>query len=445
MRHFSIGIVWRVSLLILCGMGLGYLAVQTPQPLLLITLLSLITLQVGYSIYQYVTSFNRKFVHFLESVRYSDFAIKFRSDNDMGPTFRELNQQFNEVLAAFRQARAEKETNLQYLNAIVQHIGTGLISFDANGKVSLINNSALRMLGIYRLRQLIELRDTHPRLFELLSNLETGVRELYNTPNDQPLAVQGTSMQLQGTWVRIVALQNISTELQQKEVEAWQNLTRVLRHEIMNSMTPILSLVGTMRLIVNEDIEKNTTDQEAVGDLKEALQTLEKRSQGMMQFVNAYRDFTTLPKPNLAQVEVRELLRDVIQLLQNNLTTAGVQWQVEVKPETLTIRADYDQIQQVLINLIKNALEAFSNQASPLLMLNAYSNENQVVVIEVRDNGDGIEPEALERIFIPFYTTKKTGSGIGLSLSRQILQQHGGQLTVYSKVGEGTVFSMVLQ
>ncbi|GAB3175632.1 sensor histidine kinase [Telluribacter humicola] len=444
MRHFSIGIFWRVGLLILCGMGLGYLLVQEPRSWLLIWILGLITLQVGRSIYLYVTSFNRKFVHFLESVRYSDFAIKFRSDNEMGPTFRELNQQFNEVLGAFRQARAEKEANLQYLNAIVQHIGTGLISFDANGQVNLINNAALRMLGIYRLRQLSELQDTHPRLYELLSDLETGVRELYNTPNDQPLAVQGTAIQLQGNWVRIVALQNIRTELNQKEVEAWQNLTRVLRHEIMNSLTPILSLVGTMRLIVNEDIEKSTTDQEAVGDLKEALQTLEKRSQGMMQFVNAYRDFTTLPKPNLAQVEVRELLRDVTQLLQANLTSAGIQWQVDVNPENLTIKADYDQLQQVLINLVKNALEAFSKQPNPLIELTAYLNDNQSVIIEVRDNGDGIEPEALEKIFIPFYTTKKTGSGIGLSLSRQILQQHGGQLTAHSKVDEGTVFSMII-
>jgi two-component system, NtrC family, nitrogen regulation sensor histidine kinase NtrY len=443
MRHFSVGILWRVGLLILFGAGLGYLAVQPARPWLLAALLAAVTLRVGYSLYQYVTAFNRKFVHFLESVRYSDFAIKFRSDNEMGPTFRELNQQFNEVLGAFRQARAEKETSLQYLNAIVQHIGTGLITFDANGQVSLVNNAALRMLGIYRLRQLTELRDSHPRLFELLSGLETGVRELYHTPGGQPLAVQGTSMQLQGTWVRIVALQNIRPELQQKEVEAWQNLTRVLRHEIMNSMTPILSLVGTMRLIVTEDIEKSTSDHEAVCDLKEALQTLEKRSLGMMQFVNAYRDFTTLPKPNLALVEVRELLRDVIQLLQADLQAAGVRWQVETEPENLTVRADSDQIQQVLINLTKNALEAYGSQPAPLLILRAYPSDNQTVTIEVKDNGDGIEPEALENIFIPFYTTKKTGSGIGLSLSRQILQHHGGQLLAQSVVGQGTVFSLV--
>jgi nitrogen fixation/metabolism regulation signal transduction histidine kinase len=362
----------------------------------------------------------------------------------MGDTFEELNQQFNEVLTAFRQARAEKEANLQYLNTIVQHIGTGLITFDADGKVNLINNAALRMLDIYRLRQLSELQETHPRLFELLVNLETGVRVLYNAPNDQPLAVQGTAIQMRGTWVRVVALQNIGNELQQKEVEAWQNLSRVLRHEIMNSMTPIISLVGTMRLIVNEDIEPTTTDHEAVVDLKEALSTLEKRSKGMMQFVNAYRNFTTLPKPTLRIIPVKELVQEVVQLLQPEMQTRGIEWNVDIEPEDLTIRADMDQLQQVLINLIKNALEAFHDSPKPLIEIRAYSPDNLKTIIHVADNGFGIEPEAMEQIFIPFYTTKKTGSGIGLSLSRQILQQHNGQLLVQSTVGTGTTFSLVV-
>jgi two-component system nitrogen regulation sensor histidine kinase NtrY len=397
----------------------------------------------GSLLYQYVTNVNRKLTYFLESVRYSDFTINFRSDNKMGRTFKELNQQFNEVLHAFRQARAEKEANLQYLNTIVQHIGTGLITFDSNGQVNLINNAALRMLGIYRLHQLSELKDKHPRLYELLSTLDSGVRELYRTPSDQPLALQGAAIQLRGMWVRIVVLQNIQTELQQQEVESWQNLTRVLRHEIMNSMTPIVSLVGTMRLIVNEDIEKSTNDQEAVNDLKEALHTLEKRSKGMMQFVNAYRDFTTLPKPVFANLSVAELLHEVIQLLQTDLTVSGVLWKISVKPETLTVKADASQIQQVLINLVKNASEAFSNQTNRLITLTAYQTDN-VTIIDVADNGDGIEPEAIENIFIPFYTTKKTGSGIGLSLSRQILQQHNGQLNVSSEVGKGTVFTLLI-
>jgi two-component system, NtrC family, nitrogen regulation sensor histidine kinase NtrY len=444
MRHFSIGILWRVLLLVMAGVGLGYLLSQATPNGMLVMMMMIIVFFLGNGLYRYVTSFNRKFVRFLESVRYSDFTIKFRSDNALGDTFHELNQQFNEVLMAFRQARAEKEANLHYLNTIVQHIGTGLITFDADGKVNLVNSAALRMLEIYRLRQLSDLQETHPRLYNLLSQLETGVRELYQTPNDQPLAIQATAIQMRGSWVRIVALQNIGTELQQKEVEAWQNLTRVLRHEIMNSMTPIVSLVGTMRLIVDEDIEKTTTNQEAVDDLKEALQTLEKRSQGMMKFVNAYRDFTTLPKPSMRSIPVQELIHEVLQLLQADLTRAGILWKSEVTPDDLTLVGDFDQLQQVLINLIKNALEAVHDQSHALIEIQSYMTDNQKVSISIRDNGYGIEPEALEKIFIPFYTTKKTGSGIGLSLSRQILQQHNGNLIVSSEVGNGTVFSLIL-
>ncbi len=442
LRHFSIMIMIRIIVIVLSVIALAWLASKHTNETLVYILGTIFIFVQGSLLYQYVTNVNRKLTYFLESVRYSDFTINFRSDNKMGRTFKELNQQFNEVLLAFRQARAEKEANLQYLNTIVQHIGTGLITFDANGQVNLINNAALRMLGIYRLHQLIELKEKHPRLYELLSDLDTGVRDLYRTPNDQPLALQAAAIQLRGMWVKIVVLQNIQTELQQQEVESWQNLTRVLRHEIMNSMTPIVSLVGTMRLIVNEDIEKSTNDQEAVNDLKEALSTLEKRSKGMMQFVNAYRDFTTLPKPVFASLSVAELLQEVLQLLQTDLTQSGVLWKLSVKPETLTVKADASQIQQVLINLVKNASEAFSHQTNRLITLSAYQVDG-TVMIEVADNGDGIEPEALENIFIPFYTTKKTGSGIGLSLSRQILQQHNGQLNVESQVGKGTVFTLV--
>lgn len=442
LRHFSIMIMIRIAIIVLSVVALAWLASKHTNETLVYILGTIFIFIQGSLLYQYVTNVNRKLTYFLESVRYSDFTINFRSDNKMGRTFKELNQQFNEVLLAFRQARAEKEANLQYLNTIVQHIGTGLITFDANGQVNLINNAALRMLGIYRLHQLIELKDKHPRLYELISDLDTGVRELYRTPSDQPLALQAAAIQLRGMWVKIVVLQNIQTELQQQEVESWQNLTRVLRHEIMNSMTPIVSLVGTMRLIVNEDIERSTSDQEAVNDLKEALSTLEKRSKGMMQFVNAYRDFTTLPKPVFANLGVAELLQEVLQLLQTELTQSGVLWKLSVKPELLTVKADASQIQQVLINLIKNASEAFSHQTDRLITLSAYQVDG-TVIIEVADNGDGIEPEALENIFIPFYTTKKTGSGIGLSLSRQILQQHNGQLNVESQVGKGTVFTLM--
>jgi nitrogen fixation/metabolism regulation signal transduction histidine kinase len=341
-------------------------------------------------------------------------------------------------------ARAEKEANLQYLNTIVQQISTGLISFGSDGRVELVNSAALKMLGIYRLRQLEDLHEPHPQLFTLIATLRTGVRQLYQTSDDESLSVQATQIQLRGKVLRIVVLQNIQSELQQKEIEAWQNLTRVLRHEIMNSLTPILSLVGTMKEIVQLDITPEIPENEGVQDLTEALQTLEKRSAGIIQFVNAYRDFTTLPKPVFVEMPAKELLNGVLQLFQKSLQEAFIVTTVTILPDNLILTADADQIEQVLINLIKNAIEALQGHSHPSISIRGYSDMNQRVYIEIADNGSGIEPEALERIFIPFYTTKKTGSGIGLSLSRQILQQHGGSLTVSSEVGRGTTFVMVL-
>jgi signal transduction histidine kinase len=199
-----------------------------------------------------------------------------------------------------------------------------------------------------------------------------------------------------------------------------------------------------MKEIVQLDIAPEIPENEGLQDLKEALQTLEKRSAGIIQFVNAYRDFTTLPKPVFVEMPAKELLNGVLQLFQKSLQEAFIVTTVTILPDTLIITADADQIEQVLINLIKNAIEALQGHSHPSISIRGYSDMNQRVYIEIVDNGSGIEPEALERIFIPFYTTKKTGSGIGLSLSRQILQQHGGSLTVSSEVGRGTTFVMVL-
>lgn len=440
MKSFSISLIVRIILLIVSILLIVwgfevYNNIGVAASLGLI----LVGFQV-YSLHQYIVNVNRKLIRFFESVRYSDFAIKFKADDQRGDTFRDLNIQLNEVLEAFRTARAEKEANLQYLNTIVQQINTGLISFDANGRVELVNNAALKMLNVYRIRQLDELTDAHPQLVALCNKQSTGLRQLYQTPNNIPLSVQITPIQLRGKYLRILVLQNIESELQEKEIEAWQNLTKVLRHEIMNSLTPILSLTGTMKEIVMLDIVPLLPQNESVQDLSEALQTLEKRSGGIIQFVNAYRDFTTLPKPVFSKIIVNKLIDNVLQLFQQDFQKLNFKPQLIISPNNLTIWTDPSLTEQVLINILKNALEALLYKASPKLTIKAYLHQNQQVFIEISDNGQGIEPEALDRIFIPFFTTKKTGSGIGLSLSRQIMQQHGGQLTVESKVDEGTSF-----
>ena len=441
-KRFSTILIYRVIFLTISILAVSWLAFGLGQLAISLVLgVVLIGLQVA-GLYQYVLNTNRKLTRFFESVRYSDFTVKFRSDNEMGESFQALNKQFNEVLEAFRQARAEKEANLHYINTIIQHVKVGLVSFDSAGNIELINAAAYQLLGIYRLRNISELQKTHPHFYEILKNMPSGGKSLFEAKNEQQIAINATSVSLRGRIVKLVSLQNIQSELQQKELEAWQNLTKVLRHEIMNSVTPIVSLVGTMKDIVELDLAKTEENLAPVTDLKEALKTIESRGKGIMNFVNAYREFTTIPKPRLQEISSKVLINNVLHLISPQIKQQNISLKTEIQQD-FTLLADAEQIEMVLINLIKNAIESFqiSNLKSQIsnLTIRSYYADNQHF-IEISDNGVGIEPEALEKIFIPFYTTKKTGSGIGLSLSRQIIQMHGGSLKVSSKVGEGTSF-----
>lgn len=438
---FRAGLAIRVIGLVAVIFAGCYVAI-TWQNLFAGLLFGLLTALAGMDLYRYVEGTNRKLIRFLESVRWSDFSIGFAADNKLGYSFRTLNRQFNEVLDAFRLARAEREANLQYLNAVVHHVSVGLLAFDTEGNVELVNNAALKLLGIYRLRQLSELQKTHPDLTEMIRMLRAQDNVLYHTPTDQQLSVYATVIRLRGKVIKLISLQNIQSELQQKELEAWQNLTRVLRHEIMNSITPITSLIATMRDIVTQDLPVTAENREAVGDISEALRTIENRSVGLLNFVNAYRDFTNIPLPVIKEIPVLQMIQNVARLMQTDTKTAGITLNCQTQPDDLTVQADAGQIEMVLINLIRNAIEALVGNANAAITIRGGRDASQHVVIEVTDNGTGIIPEALEKIFIPFFTTKKTGSGIGLSLSRQIMQMHGGMLKVVSEVNQGTTFTL---
>ena len=440
-KTFRAGLAIRVIGLVAVIFAGCYVAI-TWQNLFAGLLFGLLTALAGMDLYRYVEGTNRKLIRFLESVRWSDFSIGFAADNKLGYSFRMLNRQFNEVLDAFRLARAEREANLQYLNAVVHHVSVGLLAFDTEGNVELVNNAALKLLGIYRLRQLSELQKTHPDLTEMIRMLRAQDNVLYHTPTDQQLSVYATVIRLRGKVIKLISLQNIQSELQQKELEAWQNLTRVLRHEIMNSITPITSLIATMRDIVTQDLPVTAENREAVGDISEALRTIENRSVGLLNFVNAYRDFTNIPLPVIKEIPVLQMIQNVARLMQTDTKTAGITLNCQTQPDDLTVQADAGQIEMVLINLIKNAIEALVGNANAAITIRGGRDASQHVVIEVTDNGTGIIPEALEKIFIPFFTTKKTGSGIGLSLSRQIMQMHGGMLKVVSEVNQGTTFTL---
>lgn len=443
-RDFRARVLIRVIFLALSLSLFLYLVVRPTMIFAGILTGVIVTIQL-IEIFNFISQTNRKLTRFLESVKYSDFISGFTTDNKLGRSFKDLNTAFNEVLEAFRRARSEKEEHLQYLNTIVQQIRTGILSYDNNGTIQLINSNAKRFLGVVTLKNIKELITLNPELYHAVNSAEPGKSESYKKGYDLYLTIQATQLRIRGVDVKLVTLQNIQHELQKQELEAWQNLTRVLRHEIMNSITPISSLTSTLLEVLDHDMEKKSEyyelKEEAATDLREGLTTIESRSRGLIKFIDAYREYTSLPKPKIGTVILHDLIEHVSQLMKTELKKTNINFQYTCSSPYLSIQADVELIEQVLINLLKNAIEALSETEHPQLELKAGYDENSVK-IEVIDNGSGVIKEALQHIFVPFYSTKKKGSGIGLSLSRQIMQMHNGSITVESEPDVKTVFTL---
>ena len=444
-NDFRFRVAFRV-ILVGVSMSLMVYMVSRPNMIFAAGLTGIIIILQLLELYRFSSQTNRKLTRFLESVKYSDFISGFNTDNRLGQSFRDLNVAFNEVLEAFRKTRTEKEEHWQYLNTVVQQVRTGIISYDTDGSVQLINTNAKRFLGVTStMKNMSELQERNPQLYDVITTTTPGKSSLYKEGTELQLTIQATEMRIRGNAVTLITLQNIQTELQKQELEAWQNLTRVLRHEIMNSITPISSLTSTLREILDYDLVKKENGyelkNEGAEDLREGLDTIESRSKGLIRFIDAYRESTSLPQPKIKTVRVTDLVDRVGQFMKTQIKKSTIEFNYSCESEFLTVQADEEMIEQVLINLVKNAIESLGNSSKGKIILRGETRDNSVI-IEVIDNGPGIIKEALARIFVPFFTTKKSGSGIGLSLSRQIMQMHNGTLTVESEPDVRTAFSL---
>lgn len=451
-RNFRLGVTWRVLGLAFSIALWMYLFYYTTYYVSMVILALVIAYQVA-QLVRYVEKTNRKLTRFLNSIRYSDFSQSF-PDHGLGRSFEELNLAFSRVIEEFKRERSEKEENYRYLQTVVQHIGIGLISFNHQGEVELINTAAKRLFQIPTLRNVEALKQISEPLYKAVTGLKGGNRTLVRVTiasETLQLAISATEFRMHDDLYKLVSFQNIHSELEEKEMEAWQNLTQVLAHEIMNSITPIASLSDTIHMLLRKNaVEKNgeyIIDRESLTDVSEALDTINNRSHGLMRFVNSYRDFTQIPEPSFEHFGVRELLMRVRNLNKGEAEASGVEIDLEVEPETLEVTADPHLIEQVLINLIKNAFRALEGQPEPRrILLSGSMDADGTVLIQVADNGPGIKSANLQKIFIPFYSTSQPtargGSGIGLSLSRQIMRMHRGTLTVQSDEREGTTFTM---
>lgn len=437
-KRFRFQIVLRVGSLIAAALLLAYLIGWT-QLYEVAVLVSFLIVYLVVNLIHYVEKVTRDLTRFLESVRYADFSQGFTSEG-RGPLFIRLRDAFEEVTSEFRRIRAEKEEQVRYLENVVQHLGIALISYREDGSVELMNTAARRLLRTGPIRNVEALERVSEPLVKALRELDSGEQSMVRVAEEDrtlQLSVYVSRFRLRNEAHALASIQDLRNELEEKEMEAWQQLTRVLTHEIMNSVAPISSLASTAHRLLSEAPPSSNGAppqdlSEITEDAREAVQTIERRSKGLISFVDSYRSFTKIPHPKFQVLCVRELFDDVRRLLRVQIEEHALDLRINVTPEDLQITADPELVEQVLINLVLNAMHAVEDEPEPRIELRARIDRRSRPVLQVIDNGPGIPPDVQEKIFVPFFTTKEDGSGIGLSLSRQIMRLHGGALTVRS-------------
>lgn len=387
----------------------------------------------------------------IEAIRTRDFSLQYSLDHLRGEE-RNLAEQINEVVNEFRETTLLQEAKYQYFGTMLDTINAFLIVADEQGKVHWMNRAAVDGLCGFSIHHLHDLQVLDGTLPEMMMQLKPGLQKLVQLETKTNEAAAGkkaldagnqhagkadfvlsvVNFFNKGFAYRLYTLQNVQPVIQKNETDAQQQLVRVLTHEIMNSLTPIISLADTLC----EGVEQDTLEHD---DLLMALQAINRRSNGLLQFVENYRKLQRISKPQFEDVRIGDLVADLQHLYPDSI------FHYEIENEDQRLLMDRSQIEQVLINLLKNAQEAVEKEEAPYVRLTTrLSNNKRDFIISITDNGKGILPEVMERIFVPFFTTKTSGSGIGLSICKQIVTLHGGTITASSKPGDKTTFSVVL-
>lgn len=438
--NFRINIIVRISIILLM---VAAIAISFTQGYTMAALFLGAVLAFGVSnLIYYVNQTNRDLANFIESVQYNDFTTT-ASALHKGESFGELYKSFNMVNRKFQEIRAEKEANHQFLQSIVEHIDIGLLCFNHEEEVILMNKALQRLIHKSYLINLQGLKQVDEGLWSTVKHLRPGERELIKLSVDnklQQLSIQCIELVLKRERFRLVSFQNIQTELEQQELVAWQKLIRILTHEIMNSVAPISSLSSTISDVIGNNPD---LDEDGMKHIKNSVDVIKKRSEGLLGFTETYRTLTRIPPPNFELVEARHLVEEICTLFKPELEKKGIQLEASFPVQPVSFQADPSLLEQVLINVVKNAADAVSGIKNPRIRINVQKVGTKSQII-VADNGPGIPEEALDQIFVPFFTTKKEGSGIGLSLSRQIMRMHKGNIELHSVEGEGTVVSLTL-
>ncbi|HHU25066.1 MAG TPA: GHKL domain-containing protein [Bacteroidales bacterium] len=394
-------------------------------------------------VYRVIRLFNRvprELSYFLDAVENEDSTLFFSEDVGHEPT-KKMHESLNRLNRLIQEVKLSSREQERYYGILLEQVSTGIVVVNNKGNILLANRAAKELLNYPFLTHVEQLRRVDSNLHRVFSRLAQEsrhqiVKEVYES-GMMRLSLQATSFVNQGTALRVISIHDIRHELDAKELESWQKLIRVLTHEIMNSITPITSLSETLLkyYIPGGYTAGGTVDEKTIANTVKGLKVINERGVGLIRFVESYRKLTRLSKPVLKPVALKGLIEHLLVLLENEPDFHRIHFLVEIDPVDASIDVDEAQMSQVFINLIKNAMQAVEGVDSPKIVISANYTESGLFEVNIVDNGPGISPEVMEQIFVPFFTTKESGSGIGLSLSRQIMKNHGGSIEATSSPG----------
>ena len=449
-NSFFTNILARITLLLLTIFGLAWLFINQERFFTLIFLGLLVILQI-LLLFSYLNRTNQNLARFLLLLTQEDTSVLLWKDK-VERTFQGLHHSFEKVNQEISRIRLEKEKGTILLQRTMDHMSTGILVADTDGKVEIVNSEALKVFRLPRLNYLTELDQVDPVFTQSLVELKYDSGNILRLKNEDgeklPLLVRVSLLKLEEKTLRIYSIQNIKTELEANEINSWQKMTRVLSHEISNSLTPISTLGAGIHRKLSQGLRDKkgglVLNPDAADDLIKSAELIEQRGNNLVEFMEQYKSFSRLPEPVLKKVGVESFFESLNLFFKEDMTNYGIDFKVDLADTTLCIHADSKLFEQAFINLIRNAMEALKDQESGVIELKAGMDVDRKVALSISDNGPGIPVEIQSQIFIPFFTTKRGGSGIGLSLVRKVVSMSGGSITFQSEPGGGTKFHISL-
>jgi two-component system nitrogen regulation sensor histidine kinase NtrY len=442
-RKYEWKLVIRVLLLLATLTAFAFL-VMSKRFSFLIIIVPVIIFQL-LEIFKFLKTTQDEVTDFVESVHYRDFSRHF--DVSHAPVeLQPLRKGFNEINSAIKVISRERETQYQYLQKILELVDTGILSYEtASGNITWMNESLKKMLQIPYLKTLDSLAKRDHELYEEIKAIKAGENKVVTLNRDKNsfrTLLSATAFQTDGLIYKLIAFQNVHEALDENESQAWKKLLSVMTHEIMNSVAPISSLADTLKNRIRQASEEKENGVTSMEDIELGINTIKRRSEGLLKFAETYRNLNKVTNPNLKAIPVMDLFENLHHLMEPTLVQKHIELEVVMKDPGLVVDADLNLIEQVMINLLVNAIDAVKDKEHPRIILSAEKNKGSRTEIRVADNGYGMSAEVMENIFVPFFSTKKTGSGIGLSLCKQIMMLHKGNIHVQSREGEGSVFTL---